>query len=116
MVDVRQEEASVAMDEETGDGRTIRHPLVCKYLREDWLRDPSHMYATVSEFSRMRSCSNLLSSVVFSMMNKVSVQVANRIHKHARINNELLFRVQQNIEQTHSFTEVFMNNINKYIK
>jgi len=57
-----------------------------------------------------------MSSIAFSMMNKVNVQVANRIHKHARINHELVYRIQENLEHTHSFAEVFMTNINKYLK
>jgi hypothetical protein len=122
MVDVRQDEQSfdAKLDQESIDdsdpGVSARSHQACKFLREDWLKDPSHLFGSFEQFSSLRSCSNVMSAVVFSMMNKIGVQMSNRIHKHARINNEILYRVQQNIEQTHSFTEVFMNNINKYMR
>ncbi len=114
MVDVRHDDtlASKGVGEDKEGAADEEDGL----LREDWLKDPSHLFESVEEFQRLRTCSNVISSIAFSMMNKVNVQVANRIHKHARINHELIYRIQENLEHTHSFTDVFLTNINKYMK
>lgn len=50
------------------------------------------------------------------MMNRISVSITSKIHKHARIASELLFRVQQNLEQSSSFSQMFCGTSSKMMR
>lgn len=100
MVEVKQDKLP---DKEGDDRRSVR-----PFLREDWLKDPSALFPSMGQFAQVRSCANIVTTVAYAVWNRMSVSVISKIHKHARISSEILFRVSENENTAMSLAGLFL--------
>jgi hypothetical protein len=64
-----------------------------KFLKEDWMNDPSIIFRSLGDFSRVRSVSNIITALTSVVWSRISISCITKIHKQARIATNILHEV-----------------------